>query len=228
MKIIATCRALNEAKNVERFVAAHKPFVDDILIADGGSRDNTVALAEAAGAQVRIFPEMVQCTPDGRRNPHGRHINFVVNWALEEGADWVIFDDCDDVPTIALQQQAREIFETTKFSHVNVFRMYVYGEKHYYPKLNEPGQSIWAWRREANVRAEEENPLVSKMLNILPPSGMLMLNHPLACLHYSWPTEEEIARKIGFYISTGEGAMLTHPGSWAGPMVALPEWAVWK
>lgn len=228
MRIVAGCRTLNEAHNVERFIAAHRSFVDDILIADGGSTDNTVELAQEAGAKVRLFHEMVQCASGGHRNPYGRHINFMIDWAWDEQADFFIFDDCDDVPTLDLQGNARELFETTGFSYINVRRLYVVGESSYYPALNMPGQSVWAWRRGTDVKAAEISPLVHDMLNIPGGDSVLMLEYPSGLLHYSWPNDAEIERKIRFYYSTGEGVLTNHPDTWAGPRAVLPSWAVWK
>ena len=228
LKIVATVRTLNEERNIERFILAHRSFADKILVADGGSTDKTCLVAESLGAEVRPFGEIVQCAAGGRRNPYGRHVNFLIDWAWEEGADWVIHDDCDEVPTLSLQLAAREVFERTQLNHVNMNRLYVYGKHHYYPRLNMPGQSVWAWNRKSGVRADEANPMVHTMLGVADPTGVHVPAFPCALIHYGWPNDAEIERKIKFYHSTGEGVLSNHPHEWAGPMEHLPEWAVWQ
>ncbi len=48
--------ARNEAATIGRLLASVRPFVDDLLVMDTGSTDDTVRLAEAAGARVAHFP----------------------------------------------------------------------------------------------------------------------------------------------------------------------------
>jgi len=52
LRIVAIVPTLDEAANVSDAVAALRREVDAVVVADGGSRDTTVALARAAGAQV--------------------------------------------------------------------------------------------------------------------------------------------------------------------------------
>ena len=42
MKIVATCRTLNEEANIERFCESYSQFADQIIVADGGSTDRAV------------------------------------------------------------------------------------------------------------------------------------------------------------------------------------------
>src|SRR3989338_4028697 len=44
----------NEAKNIERCLNSVEKFAEEIIVVDGSSTDNTVALATALGAQVRV------------------------------------------------------------------------------------------------------------------------------------------------------------------------------
>ena len=88
MKIVATCRTLNEEKNIERFCMSYT-WVDKVLIADGGSTDRTKEIANLFyNVEVRDFSERVERNGVWR-NPHGKHINFLIDWAKEEGA-WIV------------------------------------------------------------------------------------------------------------------------------------------
>ncbi len=84
MKIYTILRTRNEAKNIERFIHCYiNAGVDKILIADGGSTDGTVALARGFyKVEVRDFPERVQGRNGLWRNPEGRHIQYLQDWAL--------------------------------------------------------------------------------------------------------------------------------------------------
>jgi len=45
MKIFATVRTRNEKEHIEKFCESYSQFVDTILVADGGSTDDTVLIA---------------------------------------------------------------------------------------------------------------------------------------------------------------------------------------
>ena len=87
MKIITTTRVRNESKNIERFCKAYW-WVDKILIADGGSEDNTLLLAnQFPNVKTENFKVKIYGENNLWRNPHGRHMNFLFTWAKREGAD---------------------------------------------------------------------------------------------------------------------------------------------
>jgi len=52
MKIFVVVPTLNESKTIGRIVAELKPYSDAVVVVDGNSSDNTVELAENAGAVV--------------------------------------------------------------------------------------------------------------------------------------------------------------------------------
>jgi glycosyltransferase involved in cell wall biosynthesis len=231
MKVVTVVRTLNESANVERFCYCYRDIADEILIADGGSSDDTIEKAsKIPKVSVRPFEEKV-IHKDGITwsNPRGKHCNFLFDWALERGADWIIFDDCDCVPTVALQEHGRTILEECKENMVFAFRMFVKYDTHWYPSMNYAGQSLWAWRRFVNVRADEKLPAYFTML--IPESPTSRLIHPFALLHYFYPDEETIRKKLDFYLITedlGAGVVPNHPSSFMGREELLPEWAKWR
>ena len=221
-KIIVICRTRNEAKNIDRFCQSYQ-WADAILIADGGSTDKTVQKALAyPNVQVKRFREQV-CQNGYWRNPHGRHINFMIDWAKSKLADWIIFDDCDCVPTTALQEQARIILEAISENVVMLYRLYVWGNDQYFPEMNKPGQSLYAWRASVSVRASEDDPWQHTME--WPDCTELRLEQPLCCLHYYCPDEKTVERKLEFYRKSGEQKNAAHPLKVNGPLEELPEWA---
>jgi len=223
MKIITICRTLNEAANIDRFCQSYQ-WADAILIADGGSKDKTIKLARRyPNVTVKVFRERI-FQGDAWRNPHGKHINFMIDWAVQNKADWIIFDDCDCVPTQSLQRQARRILEATDKRVIKLYRLYVYGQTQYFPELNEPGKSLYAWRASVPVRAVEDEAWGSHCITqSWGDDDVLELEKPLTCLHYYCPDEATVKRKIDFYSQNGDA--VNHPLTYSGRLEILPEWA---
>ena len=99
--ISAVVISLNESVNIGRCLASLS-FCDDIMLVDSGSTDNTVALAEAAGARV--------ITQDWLG--FGRQKQFAVDQAKH---NWVLCIDADEVVSAALQTEIQKLdFATDK------------------------------------------------------------------------------------------------------------------
>ncbi|WP_301750319.1 glycosyltransferase family 2 protein [uncultured Erythrobacter sp.] len=84
----------NEAMHIERAIASIATFADRCMVVDSGSTDNTVALAEAHGAQVVCNPWTNYATQ--------------FNWALSQldsGTDWVLRLDADEIISEALAEE---------------------------------------------------------------------------------------------------------------------------
>lgn len=85
----------DEALHIPRALASVRDIADHVLVVDSGSTDDTVALAEAAGAQVL----------------HNPWVNYAtqMNWGIDHvpaDTDWILRLDADEVVTPDL---AREI-----------------------------------------------------------------------------------------------------------------------
>jgi len=74
----------NEAERIEACLNSVKGFVDEMVLLDTGSTDNTVALAEAAGAQVERLDWPGDFAP--ARNAALKHVR----------GDWVLVLDADE------------------------------------------------------------------------------------------------------------------------------------
>ncbi|STD11906.1 SPBc2 prophage-derived glycosyltransferase SunS [Dermatophilus congolensis] len=82
--VAAVIIARDEARCIQRCINSIKPFVDEVLVADTGSEDNTAELAQAAGARVIHVPWTN---------------NFAAarNTALDAAAaDWHVIIDADE------------------------------------------------------------------------------------------------------------------------------------
>lgn len=94
MKISACSIVKNEAHNIARSIESYKDAVDEIIIVDTGSTDNTVEICKKYGARVLHFD---WCN------------NFAAakNYALDNAkGNWILFLDADEwfVPTLKKSQ----------------------------------------------------------------------------------------------------------------------------
>ncbi len=223
MKIIAATRTRNEARNIDRFCRCYA-WVDQVLVSDGGSDDDTIERALTyPNVLVRSFEER-EYRNGLWRNPHGKHLNYLIAWARAEGADWLILDDTDCVPSVNLQEELGFIMETIDQSVIMLYRLYVWGDEEYFPDMSLPGQSLYAWRMTMPIIAWEGNPF-SHRLSGWSEADVLRLEHPFACLHFFFPDEETVKRKKEWREGIGIHEEEPHPLTTFGPLKALPDWA---
>lgn len=250
--IVATVRTRNEARNIGRFCNAYQNIADAILVADGGSIDNTVNIAlDFPRVRVRRFPEQFITKNDTILNPQGEHVNFLIDWAIDIGAEWIIFDDCDCVPNFVLRQNGRDLFKGTKNLALYTRRIYFWGFDKIFPEMHGAGDraeetaekeaefglpiwtSLWAWQPRADIRADEDDPWHLTMMSHDPGQAeqirrsALHLDFPYCLLHFSWQTPKLAAAKIDNYRSSGQQPEAKSPLDWAGPM-ADPRWFMYE
>jgi len=95
MSMTVVILTLDEARHIERALASVASFAQRCVVVDSGSKDETVELAQAAGAEVLFHPFVNQAQQ--------------FNWALDQlpdDTDWVFRLDADEVVSNAL---ARDI-----------------------------------------------------------------------------------------------------------------------
>ncbi len=224
MKVISTCRSRNDENIIGRFCKAYQEIADVILIADGGSEDDTVKVAESfPKVKVIHFEEQMPVRGGHEINPQGRHVNFIFDHAIALGADWITFDDSDCVPNYLLQQTARRLMKDVEEYALFLRRVYFWGSDLIFPKLHEPNTSLWAFKPSAGIRADEADSWHLTMawrsqpnlINLRPVSRHI--DFPYCLLHYSWPTPEEAQEKVRWYRESGVQPTCIHPLHWAGP-----------
>ncbi len=99
IKISACLITKNEEKNMPNWLKCMKAVADEIIVVDTGSTDNTVKLAQEAGAQLYNFKWI---------NDFAAAKNYAIDQAT---GDWIIFLDADDVFTEATQKILRQELE---------------------------------------------------------------------------------------------------------------------
>lgn len=233
MKIYVLLRTRNEEENVERFCRAYS-WADKILLADGGSSDRTVELASKfPNVSIRHYPVFMEMRNGHVRTPHGSHLNFLIDWAfIEEGADWVIQDDCDCFPNYKVKEDVRQIMETTNKDYIYITRFYLWKNEGHFPALATPTgdytPGLWAWRRKyprLRFRADKVSKDFShqELVFIPPENEILRLFPPYALLHCPWQTDEMVGRKLKFYRESGQIEDMKHPLEFGGGLEQLPE-----
>lgn len=94
--LVAIILTLDEARHIEACIASLR-WADHILVFDAYSQDDTVALARAAGAELRQSPF----------DNYAQQRNAAL--AAVDGGDWVFFVDADERGTPELGEEVREV-----------------------------------------------------------------------------------------------------------------------
>ena len=233
-RIITIVRTRNEEKRIEMFCKYHD-FSDLILVADGGSEDDTVKLSKKfPKVQVRVFDEMIELGGGYRRNPDWKHLNFLFEWAEEEEADWIVYNDCDTNPNYLLQKEARKIMEESPHPFIRAVQIFLWGEDKYFPALSRNGgwwPSLWAWKVDTRLRAFGDPPhfqfgslLEGRQamdFNAIPCSDALP---PHCQLHASWIDSNAVDKHIKMYRDSGLISGMRHPIDFGGALAKRDEW----
>lgn len=235
MKIIATVRTFNESRHIEQWCKSYSTFADHLLIADGGSTDNTIELASKyPKVQIRNYPFTVQLKDGTFRNPDGPHVQFLVDWATEIGGDWIVHQDCDQRPNKILKEHARELLEWTDKDFVQITQIFLWGKDKYFRDLSFMGgdwrQGLWAWRLSTELKILDRMPHYMFSLDGQEPTDInktgreLNVQPPYCFMHYGWQTEEETQEHINYYRRTGLIPQMAHPLGFGGEPVPLLDW----
>lgn len=232
MKIVVVVRARDEEKNIGRFCRNYQ-WADKILVADGGSVDDTVEIAkEMPKTEVREYPVVKRMKNGLWRNPEGDHLNFLTRWAEKEEADWIIQDDCDCFPNYKLKQDARTLLENTEFDFVYAVRLYLWRNNTHFPNMAKPDKelrewepSLWGWRSDLKLRFYDTDMAYSWRPKVDSPDKRLNLMPPYCLLHDAWTDEQELRKKLAFYHKSGQIPNIRHPTEYAGDPEPLPHWA---
>lgn len=230
--LVVMCVVLNEERNIERYCRVYSRIANKIVICDGGSTDRTVELAKR-------FPKTDVVHFDGLMDfdghpwtPLGEHHNFAYEAAVKHEPDWIITDECDSLPTKALQDVARFALATSDRDVIGVGRVYILGKDRYFPALSLKGYFGWAHRPEyVDGHYRDTTHLGIPRPEFPHPNTGLWnnLDEPFALLHYGWPDEETVLEKTARYRASGSLPPYGTPIPLnAGKIIDLPGWATWK
>jgi tetratricopeptide (TPR) repeat protein len=101
----------DEAERLERCLRSVQGFVDEMVVVDTGSSDDTVAIAEACGAVVHHLPWPGDFAPARNR---------ALEWVRGE---WVLVLDADEVLMPEARQPLRRLMEQPDLLLINLLRL---------------------------------------------------------------------------------------------------------
>lgn len=224
VKIIACVRTRNEERNIGEFCRAYYQWVDEIIVADGGSTDRTMEIAKRyPRVKVLNFDLTLPAENGLDGNPQPQHFEFLRDAAIERKADWIIFDDCDCRPNYMLRAEGRRIMEHAGDLALFARRVYFYGPHKIFPRMHEAGASLWAWQPALHDISVNRDKPWRLELDVPPETERLNLGSPPFCLlHHPWPTAELTKAKIDYYRASGRHPDMQYPTQFGGPL-ADPE-----
>lgn len=238
MKIVVIVRTRDEARRIGPFCEAYR-WADNIIVSDGGSLDDTVAIASSfLNVSLRPFSERVKLANGLWRNNDSHHANFLIAAANELAPDWIIYDDCDCRPNRLLREQGRWCLETFGGDFAMAVRLYLWGTTQHFPHMAKPAEphakwepSLWAWRGSLDFWTVDKPPAYDFRIGGQT-LGDLHLTHlvldllpPFCLLHLSWDDPERVKQKVAFYRDSRFIPEMAHPLDFAGPAEPLPAWA---
>lgn len=242
--ITVITRSLNEEHRVGQFCAAYTD-AGKIIIADGGSTDDTVKIAKMYhNVEVINFTERVELAGGHWRNPDSKHVNFAIEHANKDNPDWIILDDIDCRPNILVKEFLRtmkhgdkevseEMLGLTGKNFIMITRIYLWGLDQHFPHLAQPAgvwePSMYAWRGDLDFWTVDEFPHYSLRVGErkIPYPGFddeaVKLLPPYALIHYTWDKTERVDAKLKHH-REGLGDGMNHPLDMGGPPTKLEYW----
>jgi len=101
IKLSAAIATFNEESNIKDCLNSIKDLVDEIVIVDGSSTDETVNIAKTFGVRVLVT-----------ENPPIFHINKQKAFDLSKG-EWILYLDADERVTKSLSNEIKKLIEMT-------------------------------------------------------------------------------------------------------------------
>ena len=102
MKLSLCIATYNESKNLHYALDSTIDWVDEVVVVDGGSTDNTVELAKSYGPKVQVI---------NTDNPPIFHINKQKAIEAAKG-DWILQLDADEEVTLDLKEEIQKILNS--------------------------------------------------------------------------------------------------------------------
>jgi len=231
-RIIACVRTFNEAERIAKFCRAFQ-FCDEIIVADGGSEDDTFKIAwDQPKTFVVSYPVKVKLKNGMYRNPDGPHLNFLWDLAREHGADWIISQDCDQRPNKFLKEQARQIMETTTKNFIMPVQIFLWKKTMYFPHLSKENgygnwmHGIWAHRANLGMKAIDKMPHYEFTIDPIKTNDFTLVEPPACYMHHGWESDEGTLKMVKYYRETGLIPGMNHPLFMGGKPYPILDWMV--
>ena len=206
--------ARDEAANVTRCVEGARALVAEVLVVDTGSRDDTAALARAAGARVLEVD--------------WRGYGPTKNWGAERAEhDWIVSLDADEVPDTALADALRSL-DLAEPREVFGLRRVTQFRGHWVRHGNWGGDVVWRVYHRGRA-GWDARPVHERLVGLGGDEQLRRTVLPGELLHYSYPDAASLARKHALYVRLGAESLLAEGRrpSWVKRHVA-PAWRAFR
>lgn len=138
-RVLLSMLVKNEAdRHLEKVLQHAASYVDEVLIVDDGSTDDSVAVCERV---LRSVPHTIVRLPQS--SFHEEHRLRRMQWELARSRrpDWILCLDADELFEARMQQQMRALVDQDRFDAI-AFRLYDFWDEHNYRD-----DSLWSAHR---------------------------------------------------------------------------------
>lgn len=174
--------AQDEERTIGRVIDAAKPLVDEVIVVDSGSTDDTIAIAQKSGARV----------------VHQDWLGFAAqkNLAIDMAkCDWILSLDADEILTPRLVTELQARFPSSTFSNYDGYkipRILYIGDTAIINGGFYPDAQLRLFKRGSGKFGDR---LVHEAIKMTGPVGML--RHPMQ--HYAYQTVDDFAAAMDKY-----------------------------
>lgn len=188
----------NEAEQLPRCLGSVLEVVDEMIVLDTGSTDDTVSIAQSFGAQVQFFPW---------NNSFAEARNECLKYAT---GDWVLVLDADEVLAPEIAPQLQQIIQQEQAIVINLVRQEIGAVQSPYSLVSR------LFRRHPKIRfARPYHAMVDDSVADLlqqEPQWQVINLPDVAILHYGYEPGTIASRdKLQKARTTMEGFLATHP-----------------
>jgi glycosyltransferase involved in cell wall biosynthesis len=209
MKLSAILITKNEEANIERCLRS-VAWVDEIIVVDSESSDNTVDIARTFKA--KVF------------NPEWKGFGHAKQYALDQAAgDWILSIDADEEVSFTLKNEVLQLLEKDPpCEGYEIPRKTQFLGRWILHSGWYPDYVLRLFKRE---RGHFTPALVHEKVEVDGPIGRL--HNPL--MHYSYPTIEDYTRKLDHYSTLGAEEMFREGRKWSPYYLAFkPFISFWR
>lgn len=210
MKLSVAIAVYNEEKNLDACLTSVASWVDEIVVVDGGSTDDTVGIAKKYTTNIIVA-----------NNPAIFHINKQKAMDACKGT-WILQMDADEVIPEALK---KEILEIVDGDNPKINGYYIPRRNYFWGHFMKKGGQYpdYVIRLVKNGKAKLPCKDVHEQIEVVGTVGYI--KEPM--LHYSYRTSEDYWKKADSYTSLtamfmGQRNTPLNVGTWMNYMLWLP------
>lgn len=178
--MISLCMIVkNEGRQIARCLKSVQAGVDEIIVVDTGSTDNTVNIAKKFGAKVFYYPW---------------HDDFAAarNFSLEKASgDWILYLDADE----ELQLESREQLQRlTRNNNVEAYYFHIQNLHDRQHSLSHINVRMFRNRKEYRFQGRLHEQILDSILEHAPKGRQCVADSQMYIIHYGYVTAEFLGK----------------------------------